>query len=254
MVLIYKVCIEWRWYAWQSSILQVKTELVNTEYRDLSTCCLASRNLHFKVAWMLHCLTICACVWGLLQSFQWCSSVCCNSQSVSSGTVSTKFFQWCSSVPCKYSLGHPEVYQCTLGQSETFQWHSSVHWTNQCTLAQRDRWSQWETAWQCNVFSHWLRPYPQWSLFYTYLVQIQQMKLIVADTLFGIWHRIGILLESYLSIYMLIDITLHVDFLCKRNFQGLYDIISRMSRQKYSEIEKHTSKSIQYIYTLYISL
>ena len=52
------------------------------------------------------------------------------------GTVSTKFFQWCSSVPCKYSLGGPVVFQCTLGQPVAFQWHSSVHWTSQCTLAQ----------------------------------------------------------------------------------------------------------------------
>ena len=50
--------------------------------------------------------------------------------------VSTKFFQWCSSVPCKYSLGGPVVSQCTLGQPVAFQWHSSVHWTSQCTLAQ----------------------------------------------------------------------------------------------------------------------
>ena len=71
------------------------------------------------------------------------------------GAVSNKFFQWCSSVPYKYSLGHPVVSQCTLGQPVTFQWHSSytgpasvhwctldqpvytgVHWTSQCTLAQ----------------------------------------------------------------------------------------------------------------------
>ena len=50
--------------------------------------------------------------------------------------VSTKFFQWCCSVPCKYSLGGPVVSQCTLGQPVAFQWHSSVHWTSQCTLAQ----------------------------------------------------------------------------------------------------------------------
>ena len=50
--------------------------------------------------------------------------------------VSTKFFQWCSSVPCKYSLGRPVVSQCTLGQPVAFQWHYSVHWTSQCTLAQ----------------------------------------------------------------------------------------------------------------------
>ena len=50
--------------------------------------------------------------------------------------VSTKFFQWCSSVPCKYSLGRPVVSQCILGQPVAFQWHSSVHWTSQCTLAQ----------------------------------------------------------------------------------------------------------------------
>ena len=28
------------------------------------------------------------------------------------------------------------VSQCTLGQPVAFQWHSSVHWTSQCTLAQ----------------------------------------------------------------------------------------------------------------------
>ena len=30
----------------------------------------------------------------------------------------------------------PVVSQCTLGQPVAFQWHSSVHWTSQCTLAQ----------------------------------------------------------------------------------------------------------------------
>ena len=45
-------------------------------------------------------------------------------------------FQWCSSVPCKYSLGGPVVSQCTLGHAVAFQWHSTVHWTSQCTLAQ----------------------------------------------------------------------------------------------------------------------
>ena len=28
------------------------------------------------------------------------------------------------------------MFQCTLGQPVAFQWHSSVHWTSQCTLAQ----------------------------------------------------------------------------------------------------------------------
>ena len=50
--------------------------------------------------------------------------------------VSTIFFHWCSSVPCKSSLGRPVVSKCTLGQPVAFQWHSSVHWTSQCTLAQ----------------------------------------------------------------------------------------------------------------------
>ena len=52
------------------------------------------------------------------------------------GLFQLSFFQWCSSVPCKYSLGRPVVSQCTLGQQMAFQWHSSVHWTSQCTLAQ----------------------------------------------------------------------------------------------------------------------
>ena len=28
------------------------------------------------------------------------------------------------------------VSQCTLGQPVAFQWHSSIHWTSQCTLGQ----------------------------------------------------------------------------------------------------------------------
>ena len=52
------------------------------------------------------------------------------------GLFQLSFFQWCSSVPWKYSpSGHPVVSQCTLGQPVAFQWHSSVHWTSQCTLA-----------------------------------------------------------------------------------------------------------------------
>ena len=91
---------------------------------------------------MLLCMLsyMCRGVCGLLQSLQWCSSVCCKSwvSSVASQcwADSTKFLQWCSSVPCKYSLGRPVVFQCTLGQPVAFQWHSSVHWTSQCTLAQ----------------------------------------------------------------------------------------------------------------------
>ena len=73
--------------------------------------------------------------------FQWCTSVGENCQSLnqwhsSLGKFQLIFFQWCSSVPCKYSLGGPVVFQCTLGQPVAFQWHSSVHWTSQCTLAQ----------------------------------------------------------------------------------------------------------------------
>ena len=71
---------------------------------------------------------------------QWHPSVGQIQLSFSSGipvwAVSTKFFQWCSSVPCQYSLGGPVVSQCTLGQPVAFQWHSSVHWTSPCTLAQ----------------------------------------------------------------------------------------------------------------------
>ena len=77
------------------------------------------------------------CVWAVtippvefqcrlqVRVFQWHSSV---------GQFQLSFFQWCSSVPCKYSLCCPVVSQCTLGQPVAFQWHSSVHWTSQCTL------------------------------------------------------------------------------------------------------------------------
>ena len=75
-----------------------------------------------------------------LEFLQWHHSVGRIQLSFSSGipvwAVSTKFFQWCSSVYCKYSLGGPMVSQCTLGQPMAFQWHSSVHWTSQYTLAQ----------------------------------------------------------------------------------------------------------------------
>ena len=90
---------------------------------------------------------MCRGVCRLSQSLQWCSSVGCESKSFSSGitvwAVSTKFLQWCSSVPCKYSLGRPVVSQCTLGQPVAFQWHSSVHWTSQRTLAQGKGWLTW---------------------------------------------------------------------------------------------------------------
>ena len=74
-----------------------------------------------------------------LEFLQWNSSVGHFQLRFSSGIPVRgcfQFFQWCSNVPCKYSLGRPVVCQCTLGQPVTFQWHSSVHWTSQCTLAQ----------------------------------------------------------------------------------------------------------------------
>ena len=66
---------------------------------------------------------------------QWCFSVGENCQSFSSVIPVWDSFRWWSSVPCRCSLGRPVVSHCTLGQPVAFQWHSSVHWTSQCTLA-----------------------------------------------------------------------------------------------------------------------
>ena len=89
---------------------------------------------HFKLAWMLLCLTICACVRGLLQSLQWCSSVGCNGQFLhwrsSVGLFQLSFFS--SGVPVYPAVfawspngipvytgstsGIPVAFQCTLDQ------------------------------------------------------------------------------------------------------------------------------------------
>ena len=48
------------------------------------------------------------------------------------------------------------VSQCTLGQPVAFQWHSSVHWTSQYTLAQGKRWNwrhEMETI-NCRITGH----------------------------------------------------------------------------------------------------
>ena len=112
--------------------LQVKAEF--TETCPLAACCPAI--LWFRTgmdATLLIYMCLRAC--GLLQSFQWCSSVGCNIQSLFSGIpMWDTFFQWCAGVPCKYSLGRPVDSRCALGQPVAFQWHSTVYWTSQCTL------------------------------------------------------------------------------------------------------------------------
>ena len=136
----------------QSSKLQVKAEY--TETCPLAYCCPAFLSFQTGMDATLHAsLFVSWCVWAVtvppvvfqcrlqkLEFLQWHPSVGRIQPSFSSGIPvwgsSTKFFQWCSSVPCKYSLGRPMVSQCTLGQPVAFQWHSSVHWTSQCTLAQ----------------------------------------------------------------------------------------------------------------------
>ena len=60
---------------------------------------------------------------------------------------STKFLQWHSSVGLFQLSFFPVVFQCTLGQPVAFQWHSSVHWTSQCTLAQGKGWYKCANAW-----------------------------------------------------------------------------------------------------------
>ena len=83
--------------------------------------------------------------------FQWCSSVGCKSVRVSPvasqcGAVSNKFLQWHSSVglfQLSFSSG-VLVYPASIrwvahwypSAQRVNQWHSSVHWTSQCTLAQ----------------------------------------------------------------------------------------------------------------------
>ena len=146
------MCSEQNWQPLQSSKLQVKAEY--TESCPLAYCCPAilsfqtgmDATLHASlfVSWRVWAATIPPVVFQCrlqkLEFLQWHPSVGRIQLSFSSGipvwAVSTKFFQWCSSVPCKYSLGCPVVSLCTLGQPVAFQWHSSVHWTKHCTLAQ----------------------------------------------------------------------------------------------------------------------
>ena len=83
---------------------------------------------------------ICLGVYGLLQALQWCSSVGCKVRlspvAFRCGAVSTRFLPVVFQCTLQYSLGRPVVSQCTLSQPVAFQWHSSVHWTSQRTLAQ----------------------------------------------------------------------------------------------------------------------
>ena len=97
----------------EGSKLQVKAEF--TETCPLAAWCPVILSFEIGMgATMLNylCLDVC----GLLHSLQWCSSVGCNSQSFSSGI--------------------PVWGSCNFLSFKFFQWHSRVHWTSQCTLAQ----------------------------------------------------------------------------------------------------------------------
>ena len=75
-----------------------------------------------------------------LEFLQWHPGVGRNQLSFSSGFPVWGCFNYVFPMvfqcTLQYSLGGPVVSQCTLGQPVAFQWHSSVHWTSQCTLAQ----------------------------------------------------------------------------------------------------------------------
>ena len=146
------------WHALQSSNLQVEAAFTDASQLAVPPSC------HFKLAWTLFCFTKCACVSPpppppththtptphthttpptvVVQCMlQWSSSSGITPVAFQCGTVSNKSP---SSVPCNYSLGRPMVFQCTLGQPVTIQWHSSVHWASQCTLAQGKGSHSWE--------------------------------------------------------------------------------------------------------------
>ena len=124
------------------SIAEQQTPSKGWIYRDLSTYWFVSR--HLVISNWHGCYSAWSHVPGcvvfrLLRYLWWCSSAGCKSlvSALASqcGAASTMllqwhssvglfqhfFFQWCSSVPCKYSLVHPVVSQCTLGQPVAFQ-------------------------------------------------------------------------------------------------------------------------------------
>ena len=119
-----RVCTEWcwsthtfeeqNWYALESSKLQVKAEFTETCPLGAPSSC------HFKLTWMLLCLTLCA--WVCMGCYSCSSGVPVYSAIVSvspvafqCGTVSTKFFRVVFQCTLQYSLGRPVIYQCTLG-------------------------------------------------------------------------------------------------------------------------------------------
>ena len=140
LVLISKACTEWcwsthmfeeqNWYALQSGKLQVTAEF--TETCSLAACCAAILSFQTGMdATLLNymCLGVC----GMLQSFQWCSNVGCNSHCFSS--VGQFQISFSSGVPV-YHGSIPLVVQWYPSVHWVNQWHSNVHWTSQCTLAQ----------------------------------------------------------------------------------------------------------------------
>ena len=66
-------------------------------------------------------------------------------------------------------------------------WRSNVHSSESITAVSRNLirdhsgygLSQWETMLQCNIVSHWLSPYPEWSLLITVNAYVTTQGLIV---------------------------------------------------------------------------
>ena len=146
IVIILKAYTEWcwsthrfeeqNWCALENSKLQVKSEFTETCPRAASSATILSFQTGMSATLLNYmCLSVCAII-----SLQWCSRVGCNSQSFPVEFQCGQFqLSFSSGVPVypasKHSLGRPVVSQCTLGQPVSFQCHSSVHWTTQCTLA-----------------------------------------------------------------------------------------------------------------------
>ena len=121
----------------QSSKLQVKAEF--TETFPLAEWCFTM--LSFQTGMDATLLSyMCRGVCGLLQSLQWCSSVGCKIRvspvASQCGAVSTKFFPVVFQCTLQIIAGSPSCIPVYTGQPVAFQWHSSVHRTSQCTLAQ----------------------------------------------------------------------------------------------------------------------
>ena len=127
MVLISKACTEW----WSTHTFEEQNE-----YPLLLG---FSASCHFKLAWLLLCLTL--CTWMCISCYSPPSGVPLQAAVVRVSPVSfqclvisNKFFQWCSRVSCKYSLGlagSPSGILLYIGSTNgipAYTRSASVHW------------------------------------------------------------------------------------------------------------------------------